>query len=240
MNYDLDDIKMILASCALLICILWDIAFYVAKDQLNYKISSWVPSNLFVLSALTIQILSYIDIQKINVFGATNATDMHVLVDNQMRMDAARLTMCVFVGSLLPGMATAGTNVNDPKLQSEAGPRFVSSGLVLLLGASSLLFLLVAVILSGKFVCDGVRPNADIFVNEDDEGKALRREAMKSWVAVRAWKTWYFQLSSAFSPGAGVIVTICVAVMAAKWNVVRLFSIIMELISHFISNAFSF
>ncbi|GLJ13506.1 hypothetical protein SUGI_0214010 [Cryptomeria japonica] len=242
MDYDLDDMKMILASCALIICMLWDIAFYVAKDKLNYKISSWVPTNLFVLSSLTIQILNYIDIQKLNVFGASNATDMQVLVDNQMRMDAGRLTMCVFVGCLLPGMATVGSvgrwssvaalfvslifhiateiyalqNVNDPKLQSESGPWFVSSGLVLLLGASSLLFLLGAVILSGKITRDDRRPDADIFVNGDDQGKALRREAMKSWVAVRAWKTKYFVLSSLFSPGAGVIVTICVVVMAAK------------------------
>ncbi|GLJ13579.1 hypothetical protein SUGI_0215720 [Cryptomeria japonica] len=89
-------------------------------------------------------------------------------------MDATRLTICVFVGCLLPGMATVGTvgrwsnaaalfvtlffhiatkiyalqNINNSLVQSEAGPWFMSSGVVLLVGASSLLVLLGVVILS--------------------------------------------------------------------------------------------
>ncbi|GLJ14116.1 hypothetical protein SUGI_0226410 [Cryptomeria japonica] len=44
----------------------------------------------------------------------------------------------------------------------------------------------------------------------------LRREMMKSWVAVRSWKTNYFIASSVFNPGSRMIVTICVVFMAAK------------------------
>ncbi|GLJ14115.1 hypothetical protein SUGI_0226400 [Cryptomeria japonica] len=109
MEYDLDDWKMILAPCAFIICLLWDSVVEVARDYLKVKIPSLLTTNLFVLSALTVQILGYVQIQKVNVFGPCGEKEMQELVDNQLRMDAARLTMCVFVGCLLPGMAMAGT-----------------------------------------------------------------------------------------------------------------------------------
>ncbi|GLJ13423.1 hypothetical protein SUGI_0211970 [Cryptomeria japonica] len=143
-------------------------------------------------------------------------------------MDAARLTMCVFVGCLLPGMAMAGTqgrcsniaalfvslsfhiateiyalqNANNSIVQREAGPWFISSGALLLLGASSLLLLLGSVILSGKLARDGVRYGISQVLSKDVENEGgkwekLRSEVMKSWVAARTWKTWllYYQLS---------------------------------------------
>ncbi|GLJ13422.1 hypothetical protein SUGI_0211950 [Cryptomeria japonica] len=247
MDYDLDDWKMILATISLIICMLWDIALHVAQEYLKVKISSCIPTNLFVLGALTIQILGYVQIQKIQVFGPSNEKELELLVSEQLKMDVARLTMCVFVGCLLPGMAMAGTqgrwsniaalfvslsfhiateiyvlqNANNYIVQREAGPWFISSGALLLLGASSLLLLLGSVILSGKLARDGVRYGISQVLskdveNEGDRWEKLRSEMMKSWVAARAWKTRYFITSSAFSPGAGMIVTICIAFMTAK------------------------
>ncbi|GLJ13403.1 hypothetical protein SUGI_0211540 [Cryptomeria japonica] len=242
MDYDLYEWKMILAPSALIICILWDIVVGVAEDYWNARISSWVPRNLFVLSALTIQILGYVDVQKVNVFGTSNEKELQVLVDNQLRMDAARLTMCVFVRCLLPGMATVGIlgrwsnvaalfltlafhiateiyalqNVNNSLVQSEAGPWFIASGVVLLVGASSLLLLLGAVILSGKFFREFTRPDDIDVQSQGVEWKMLRSEVMESSVAARAWKTHYFIISSMYSPGAGMMVTICVVAVKMR------------------------
>ncbi|GLJ13411.1 hypothetical protein SUGI_0211680 [Cryptomeria japonica] len=247
MVYDVDDIKLIFAPCALIVCMVWDILMELAKDYV--KLSSWLPNNLFVLSALTVEILGYIDIQKVNLLDPSSPKDLGVLVDDQLKMDAARLTMCVFLGCLLPGMAMAGTNGrwsniaalflslsfhigteiyamqnhNGSEVGRESGLWFVSSGLLLLVGASSLLLLLGAVILSGKLAHDGVRSDIVEKLGKDVENEgfkqgSLRSEVMESWVAVRAWKTLYFLSSSAFSPGAAMIVTICVAFMAAKMD----------------------
>ncbi|GLJ13580.1 hypothetical protein SUGI_0215730 [Cryptomeria japonica] len=163
---------------------------------------------------------------------------MGMLAENQLRMDAARLTMCVFVGCLLPGMTTMGTvgrwsnvaalfvtlsfhiateiyalqNVNNSKVQCEAGPW----GVVLLLSASSLLLLLRAVIFSGKLMRSLLSKEVSgRLENQGVEWKTLRSEVMKSWAAARAWKMGYFVLSL-FSSGAGMIVTICVVIMDIK------------------------
>ncbi|GLJ14727.1 hypothetical protein SUGI_0238660 [Cryptomeria japonica] len=247
MEYDLNDWKMIAATCALITFMLWDIAVDRAKNYVKVSRSWWIPSNLFVLSSLTIQILGYVNIQKVTVFGRPNETNLEMLVENQLVMDAARLTMCVFVGCLLPGMAMAGTegrwsnvaalfltlffqiateiyalqNANNSQIKRKAGLWFVSSGGLLLLGASSLLLLLGAVILSGKLMHDFVGPMVSKILSkhlkkEGDRWENFRNEVMKSWVAARAWKTWYFICSSLCSPGAGMIVTICIVVMGAK------------------------
>ena len=85
-------------------------------------------------------------------------------------------------------------NANDTEIQKEAGPWFVSSGGLLLLGASSLLLLLGVVILSGKLMRGYVSPIVSTILSKDvakegDRWKSYRNEVMKSWVAVRAWKT---------------------------------------------------
>ncbi|GLJ13426.1 hypothetical protein SUGI_0212020 [Cryptomeria japonica] len=249
MDYELDDWQMVLATFALIICMLWDFGLEVAKNYLKVKIPPWIPTNFFVLSALTIQILSYVQIQKDSVFGPSHEQALERLVQKQLKIDAARLTMCVFVGCLLPEMAMAGTqgrwsnvaalfvslsfhiateiyalqNANDSgHVEREAGPWFISSGVLLLVGALSLILLLGAVMLAGKLSRDRVRWNppqilpGDDVENEEDAWETFRRRVIESWIRSRTWKTWYFVSSSEYSAGAGMIVTFCVAVMTAK------------------------
>ncbi|GLJ13446.1 hypothetical protein SUGI_0212500 [Cryptomeria japonica] len=106
MDYSLDDWKMLLAACALLMCMIWDTALDIAKDYV--RVPKWITSNIFVLNALTILILGNIDIEKGNVLSPSDKNYLDVLVHNQLRMDVARLTLCVFVGCILPGMAMEG------------------------------------------------------------------------------------------------------------------------------------
>ncbi|GLJ51537.1 hypothetical protein SUGI_1095410 [Cryptomeria japonica] len=246
MAYSIDDWKMILATCALLICMIWDIALDKLKDCVR-SVPSWMPSNIFVLNALTVLILGNVDIEKGNALSPSTENYLEVLVNNQLRTDAARLTMCVFVGCILPGVAIAGTegrwssvaalfvslcfhvateiyalhNANTATVEREAGPWFVSSGVLLSLAASSLLFLLGTVMLVCKI---GRRSNRyDTLAilsqdeeNEDNRWETLRIRVMKSWVVVRGWKTDYCLINSLFTPGAGTIVTTCVVVMVVK------------------------
>ncbi|XP_059063245.1 uncharacterized protein LOC131856063 [Cryptomeria japonica] len=248
MDYDLDDWKIILATCALILCMVWDIAVDVAKHY--FKVSLLIPTNLFVLSSLTVQILGYVEIEKVSVSGSSTEKDLEWLVNNQLRLDAARLTACVFVGCILPGMAMAGTqggwsniaalflilsfhtateiyalqNVKTSKVEAEAGQWFVSSGVILLLGVSSLLLLLGTVMLSGKYQRQYIsRDISEIesdefgeWEEEEDRWEKFRSEVMKLWVSARRWKTGYFLWSSLYSPGVGMIVTICVVVMMGK------------------------
>ncbi|GLJ13449.1 hypothetical protein SUGI_0212570 [Cryptomeria japonica] len=245
MDYDLDEWKMILATCALLIFMISDIARDIVKDY--GKVSWWIPVNLFVLNALTVQILVNVDIEKGNAFSPSHENSLAVLVDKELRVDAARLTTCVFVGCILPGIAMAGTqgkwsnvaalfvslsfhiaseiyalqNGKNSKVERKEAPWFLSSGVLLLVGASSLLLLLGGVMLTAKmgrhmepdYISQVLSKDGEI---EGDKWETLRRKVIDSWLAVRAWKTGYFVCNSAFSPGAGTIVTICVAVMGSK------------------------
>ncbi|GLJ13247.1 hypothetical protein SUGI_0208710 [Cryptomeria japonica] len=74
--------------------------------------------------------------------------------------------------------------------------------------------------LFGKIVRDQrlgiVEKNSEDDVENQGEKWRSESELLKSWVAARQWKVDYFVWSSMFSPGAAMIVTICVAIVAAK------------------------
>jgi hypothetical protein len=93
--------------CAIvfLLLILWDV--YMALRRRAH----WVPCQALVLTALTIQMLSWIsDLSDISYVGSQHERGYQVadLVKNhQLLFDCGRLMMCVFIGYLLPAMVRA-------------------------------------------------------------------------------------------------------------------------------------
>ncbi|GLJ06601.1 hypothetical protein SUGI_0042810 [Cryptomeria japonica] len=69
----------------------------------------WIPGKALILSALSIQVLSYLDYSNISFSDTPNHTDIAKLLGNQLVIDSGRLVICVFIGYLLPGMATRGS-----------------------------------------------------------------------------------------------------------------------------------
>ncbi|GLJ06600.1 hypothetical protein SUGI_0042800 [Cryptomeria japonica] len=69
----------------------------------------WIPGKVLVLSALSIQVLSILDYSNISFSDVPNAQGVAKLLGNQLVIDSGRLVICVFIGYLLPGMATRGS-----------------------------------------------------------------------------------------------------------------------------------
>ncbi|GLJ06602.1 hypothetical protein SUGI_0042820 [Cryptomeria japonica] len=69
----------------------------------------WIPGKALILSALSIQVLSYLDYSNIRFSDVPNAQGVAKLLGNQLVIDSGRLVICVFIGYLLPGMATRGS-----------------------------------------------------------------------------------------------------------------------------------
>ncbi|GLJ07996.1 hypothetical protein SUGI_0079260 [Cryptomeria japonica] len=152
----------------------------------------WVPGEALVLTGLTIQILGYIEAQNINV--TEKKREIQSLVESQLSIDCARVTMCVFVGFLLPRMASASSgtrwsnilallisisthistevyvihNAKDVRpLKEERVSWFIGSGGVLLLSIIGLIVLLGYVVIAGKFISENLSRRIPHSLSED-------------------------------------------------------------------------
>lgn len=79
----------------------------------------WIPGKALVLSALIIQLLSFIDYSHISVYSGSRYQSEKVeviLVKNQLVIDSGRLMMCVLIAYSLPGMARSGSIMDGSKL----------------------------------------------------------------------------------------------------------------------------
>lgn len=71
----------------------------------------WIPGRALVLSALTIQLLLFIDHLDVSVNSSNqHLKDMQLilLVEGQLLIDSRRVMMCVFIAYLLPGIVSQG------------------------------------------------------------------------------------------------------------------------------------
>ncbi|GLJ17768.1 hypothetical protein SUGI_0310150 [Cryptomeria japonica] len=72
------------------------------------KRAHWIPGKAFILSALTIQVLSQLDTMSVSITDNPNIREVAMLLGNHLLIDSGRLIICVFMGYLLPGMARSG------------------------------------------------------------------------------------------------------------------------------------
>ncbi|GLJ14462.1 hypothetical protein SUGI_0233850 [Cryptomeria japonica] len=78
-------------------------------QQAYRKGAHWLPGNAFILSAFTIQLLSYLDMSTVNISDKPSYSEMILLLGNHLLIESQRLIICVFMGYLLPGMARHGS-----------------------------------------------------------------------------------------------------------------------------------
>lgn len=93
--------------CALIFTILLSLDAYKAFKRKAH----WIPSESLVLSALLIQLLTFIDNFNLNV----NSNDQDVknkqiynLIANPLRFNIRRVMICIFISYLLPGVVRSG------------------------------------------------------------------------------------------------------------------------------------
>ncbi|GLJ14464.1 hypothetical protein SUGI_0233870 [Cryptomeria japonica] len=107
-------LKNIPSDVIKLVCSLLGLAYFIyliqSDAQKAYKKRAyWIPGNAFILSALTIQVLSYLDTSTVNISDKPNYSEMALLLGNHLLIESQRLIICVFMGYLLPGMARPGS-----------------------------------------------------------------------------------------------------------------------------------
>ncbi|GLJ14461.1 hypothetical protein SUGI_0233820 [Cryptomeria japonica] len=107
-------LKNIPSDVIKLVCSLLGLAYFIyliqSDAQKAYKKRAhWIPGNAFILSALTIQVLSYLDTSTVNISDKPNYKEMILLLGNHLLIESQRLIICVFMGYLLPGMARPGS-----------------------------------------------------------------------------------------------------------------------------------
>eukprot|EP00253_Pinus_taeda_P020278 PITA_20278 len=93
--------------CALIFTILLSLDAYKAFKRKAH----WIPSESLVLSALIIQLLTFIDNYNLNVnSNDKNLKDLQVysLVVNPLRFNIRRVMICIFISYLLPGVVRSG------------------------------------------------------------------------------------------------------------------------------------
>lgn len=93
--------------CALIFTILLSLDAYKAFKRKAH----WIPSQSLVLSALIIQLLTFIDNFNLNVnSNDQNLKDLQVylLIINPLRFNIRRVMICIFISYLLPGVVRSG------------------------------------------------------------------------------------------------------------------------------------
>ncbi|GLJ14468.1 hypothetical protein SUGI_0233980 [Cryptomeria japonica] len=107
-------LKNISSDAIKLVCSLLGLAYFIYliksdAHQAYRKRAHWIPGNAFILSALTIQVLSYLDSSTVNISDKPSYSEMALLLGNHLLIESERLIICVFMGYLLPGMARPGS-----------------------------------------------------------------------------------------------------------------------------------
>ncbi|GLJ06596.1 hypothetical protein SUGI_0042740 [Cryptomeria japonica] len=98
-------VTMSLGLCYFIYLILTDIwAALWGKPR-----TQWIRGKALILSALSIQVLSYLDYRNIRFSDEPTYRDVAKLLGNQLVIDSGRVVICVFIGYLLPGMANRGS-----------------------------------------------------------------------------------------------------------------------------------
>lgn len=93
--------------CALIFTILLSLDAYKAFKRKAH----WLPSESLVLSALIIQLLTFIDNFNLNVnSNDKNLIDwqIDILIVNRLRFNIRRVMICIFISYLLPGVVRSG------------------------------------------------------------------------------------------------------------------------------------
>ncbi|GLJ14470.1 hypothetical protein SUGI_0234000 [Cryptomeria japonica] len=106
--------KNISSDAIKLACSLLGLTYFIYlirsdAQQAYKKRAHWIPGNAFILSALTIQVLSYLDTSTVSISDTPNFSEMALLLGNHLLIESERLIICVFIGYLLPGMARPGS-----------------------------------------------------------------------------------------------------------------------------------
>ncbi|GLJ39033.1 hypothetical protein SUGI_0795660 [Cryptomeria japonica] len=237
--------KTLLAISVISVFVAWDIVKACKRRD------KWIQGSGLTLTALSVQFLGYFDAQNVN---RKSKEELKILVNNQLSIDSARLVLCTFLACVLPGVAFHSSggrcsniaalavslslhmateiylleNVNDPAFRNGGRTMFISSSVLLLVAAISLVLYIGLAIINCKFTRDRLNHKIAKMVEGTVQSKILKGklkskmlvtnkfDAFKYWAIVRGCQQEFWLVSSAFSPAVLMVVTTCVAVVVAK------------------------
>lgn len=212
----------------------------------------WIPGHALVLSALIIQLLSFIDYSHISIYsGSSYKTEevVAVLVKNQLVIDSGRLMMCVLMVYLVPGMACSGSTtvwanltalglsiilkiVSDLysfNLETKGPDRkwSIVFDFTLFIAIIYLLMLLIHAAMIGRSIRKMLSQRIPLALSccdpfEKRECNDVKDHAIKCWIVVRASQPDYVLARSQLTGFGGLTVTVCVVISIIKWRCVRL------------------
>ncbi|GLJ39034.1 hypothetical protein SUGI_0795680 [Cryptomeria japonica] len=237
--------KTLLAISVFSVFVAWDIV------KACYRRDKWIQGSGLTLTALSVQFLGYLDAQNLN--HKSKEQELKVLLKNQLSVDNDRLVFCTFLACVLPGVAFHSSggrwsniaalavslclhmsteiyvlqNVNDPAFRNGGRAMFISSSVLLLVAAISLVLYIGLAIINCKFTRDRlnhkiakmVKGRVESQMPKENLKRMLDTEkfyVFKYWAIVRGCQQEFWLVSSAFSPAVLMIVTTCVAMVVAK------------------------
>ncbi|GLJ08715.1 hypothetical protein SUGI_0094250 [Cryptomeria japonica] len=177
--------------------------------------AKWLPGNFLLLCGLCVQLLGYLDIQHLSFASRHKEHDLEAVVARQLSIDLSRLVLFVFVGYLLPGLAsakglwsnTAALTISlsshiamellafqtyviekDKVVKGQSGIWLIAYYYVLLNSILGLLFLTMWAIGSGRFIRDNLssRIPSVLSGNDNNEVSTWSREAYESEI-LKSW-----------------------------------------------------
>lgn len=220
-------------ACVVIFTFLLSLDSWKAMKRKAY----WFPGRFLVLSAFTIQFISYVNYSTIKLTSTTNGGDEDDGLD-QLVIDSGRVVICVFIAYLLPGLVSSGFRsvwADVGALALSALVHMLSeiyvftyyievwvSDSILFTANIILLLLSICTVLAGKTIRIIVNQKVPSLVsccsNSRRKCGNIGDHVLKCWIVVRCSQPEYIMARSVLTSLAGLLVTVCFTLMVVEWG----------------------
>ncbi|GLJ08717.1 hypothetical protein SUGI_0094310 [Cryptomeria japonica] len=210
------------------------IVFDVCKAYIRG--AKWLSGNFLLFCGLCVQLLGYLDTQQLSFACRHNDCDLEGVIDGQLSIDLSRLVLFVFVGYLLPGLASAAriwSNIaallislsshiavellaiqtygkeKDKVVKGQSGIWLIAYHYVLLSSILGLLFLLIWAIGSGRFIRDNLSSRILSVLPGSDNNLILRIPSLLSGNDNNEVSTWSWEAYESEILKSWIITCVC-------------------------------
>lgn len=206
----------------------------------------WIPGQALVLSALVIQLLSFIDYSHISLYSGSRYETKEVvatLVKNQLVIDSGRLMMCVLIAYFLPGMArsgsiSVGSNLTALALSiafqvfselrsvwTKGSDRIIFDvcSTILILAIIYLLVRLIKAVMSGRSIRRIMSQKIPSAITPCDRPSYndIKNHVLKCWLVARFSQPDYVLVRIGLCSMVFPVVTVCIGVHVFNWTYVQ-------------------
>ncbi|GLJ08563.1 hypothetical protein SUGI_0091360 [Cryptomeria japonica] len=195
-----EEVMLFVGVVVLVICIIFDVFMAYRRG------AKWLPGYAVLLYALFLQLIGYLDVQNVSMRNRHKDQKLELLVSNQVSIDTSRLVLLVFVGYLVPNLASIyGVWVNiaalftglsthmtielsialqsrvsekDKVVKGQSGIWVIVSGFVMLESIFCFSWLIVRAISRGRFIRDNLGMRISLALTPENNSETM--SALKS------------------------------------------------------------